>query len=225
MHESARLQLRLQRRGVGGRGDPRAPAPAPVAALVGRHQLHDHRRRDPHPAADPRAGPGPARAGGAAPRGGGGVSRARNLVLLLIVLVCVASLWFAWRDGPATPDPPASPPGDAATAAPDRPVAPDETITLAVLNGSGEPGLARRVSRLLPAAGVVVVAVGNAPHDTFSRTLLVDRRLDPARRRQLVHLLADPAVVREWDRRCEEEAVLVLGRDHGRIVTALERLR
>ena len=147
------------------------------------------------------------------------------MILLLIVLVCGTSLWFAWRDRPATPGSRVSTPVDAEADAPVPPVVPNETITLAVLNGSGETGLARRVSRLLPAAGVVVVEVGNAPHDTFSRSLLVDRRLDPARRRQLTDLLADPPVLAEWDRRRAEDAVLVLGRDHDRIVAALEGLR
>ncbi len=143
------------------------------------------------------------------------MSRVRNLVLLLLVIVCGLSFWMARRPGadqarPTVVERPA--------VAPPAPVA---TVHLAVLNGTSESGLARRVSRLLPPLGCVVVTVADAPHDTFARSLLVNRRLDPDQARQLARRLADPTLVTEWDARCDEDAVLVLGRDHARILAQL----
>lgn len=138
------------------------------------------------------------------------MNRVRNVLLFLMVIACGVSFWAARRDadqadaGPTLPGPEeAAPPPVAA-----------ESIHVAVLNGTGEPGLARRVSRLLPALGCVVVEVGDAPADTFARTMLVNRRLDDERLGWLVRRLAGPVVIAEWDGRRDEDVVLVLGRDH-----------
>ncbi|MEZ4389335.1 MAG: LytR C-terminal domain-containing protein [Candidatus Krumholzibacteriia bacterium] len=145
------------------------------------------------------------------------MNRARNLILLLLVLVCGASFWLARRSGPAVAD---RTPGRSEARTPEPTVA-AETAHLAVLNGTREPGLARRVSRLLPPLGCVVVTIADAPHDTFSRTLLVNRRLGEEQVRRLAHRLGDPVVLDEWDARCDEDAVLVLGRDHARRLGSL----
>jgi hypothetical protein len=138
--------------------------------------------------------------------------RVRNLLLLVVLLVCGASFWMARRSGE---------PVVAPTVSVVRPqavdgAAPLETIHIAVLNGTGEPGLARKVSRVLPPLGCVVVMVADAPHDTFARTMLVNRRMTDDQVRWLARQLANPVVVDEWDPRCDEDVVLVLGRDHDR---------
>ena len=74
---------------------------------------------------------------------------------------------------------------------------------------------------MLAQHGCVVVAVADAPHDTFARSLLVNRRLPDAAARVLASRCADPPLITEWDGRRDEDAVLVLGRDHPRVLAAL----
>jgi hypothetical protein len=74
--------------------------------------------------------------------------------------------------------------------------------------------LARRFSRQLPDLGCVVVATADAPHDTFSHSLIVNRRLSDALAAALADRVGIERIVREWDDRCREDAVIVLGHDH-----------
>lgn len=146
------------------------------------------------------------------------MNAARNLILLLVVLVCAGSFWLARRGDPAAVPSPPTP----AVATDGDEIGDWPTVSVAVLNGTGEAGLARRASRLLPPIGAVVTSVADAPHDTFSASLLVNRRLDPGRIRALAAALGGIRVISEWDSRCDEDAVLVLGRDHRRVLAALD---
>ncbi len=65
----------------------------------------------------------------------------------------------------------------------------------------------------------MVVEMADAPHDTFSRSLLVNRRLGDDQAAQLAARLGGMPVLREWDPRCREDAVIVLGHDHDRYRT------
>ena len=126
-----------------------------------------------------------------------------NIWLLLAVALCAISLWAGWR-----------PDRDEA----DESMVDDDpgTAHLLVLNGTGRPGLAREISLLLGPAGCVVEGVGNAPGKDWPRCLLVNRRMAPVRASRLAERLGGVAVVREWDDRATEDAVLVLGEDwHG----------
>ena len=131
----------------------------------------------------------------------------RNLWLLAAVALCAVSLWAGvrGRGGGGTPAPP--------------PV--DPAVHLRVLNGTGEAGLARDLSRDLAGAGLVVGGVGNTEGEPAVATVLVNRRLDDAVARRLAARLGDLPVVREWDGRCSEDAVLVLGGDWIRVRQAL----
>jgi hypothetical protein len=144
------------------------------------------------------------------------VSRWRNIFLILLLATCAFSLWWARREPAAvTKAPPAvapAPPEDGGPAL--------ASIHLAVLNGTGEAGLARRVSRRMPEHGCVVVEMADAPHDTFARSLLVNRRLGEEQARRLAASLGGLPVLREWDPRRREDAVLVLGHDHRRLAPA-----
>jgi hypothetical protein len=144
------------------------------------------------------------------------VNRWRNLLLLSLLAVCAASFWQARQGGPAGP--PAGPSPDSEP----EPIgaAAPRNVHRNVLNGTAESGLARRYSRDLPGLGCVVVAVGDAPHDSFATTLLVNRRLPAAAARHLAARLGGVPVVVEWDDRCPEDAVLVLGADHARRLAA-----
>lgn len=141
------------------------------------------------------------------------MNRFRNLLLLTLLLVCAGSFWWARRDP--------TPPDAASGTGPAVAVPVPEGLAVAVLNGTDVPGLARRASRLLARHGCVVVAVADAPHDTFARSLLVNRRLPDEAARLLASRCADPPLITEWDARRDEDAVLVLGRDHQRVLDAL----
>ena len=144
------------------------------------------------------------------------MSRLRNGLLVVLLLICAGSFWLAReRSAPVTA------PGLAAAGADHGPVSAlaAGSVHLTVLNGTAQPGLARRFARELPAFGCVVVAVADAPHDSFAVTLLINRRLPAAAARQLALSLADVPVVKEWDFRSEDDAVLVLGADHARILS------
>ncbi|MBE0564484.1 MAG: LytR C-terminal domain-containing protein, partial [Krumholzibacteria bacterium] len=71
------------------------------------------------------------------------------------------------------------------------------------------------------AAGLVIGGVGNAPEPAAPATLLVNRRLDEEAARRLAQRLGGIPVVREWDARCSEDAVLLLGPDWRRVRDAL----
>jgi hypothetical protein len=138
-----------------------------------------------------------------------------NLWLLLAVVLCAASVWAGLRGGGAEAD------GESAAPLPsgDEPAA---AIHLRVLNGTDRAGLARDLALSLGPAGCVVVGVGNAPADPWPRSLLVNRRLAPNRAEALARRLGGLAVVREWDSRAGEDAVLVLGADWNRVRQALD---
>ena len=132
----------------------------------------------------------------------------RNLWLGLAVGLCAVSLWAGVRSRHADPPGAAPAPGSPA-------------VHLRVLNGTDVPGLARDLGRSLGAAGLVIGGVGDAPRPVPAATLLVNRRLDAAAAERLAVRLGGVPVVREWDRRCSEDAVLVLGPDWARVRAAL----
>jgi len=142
------------------------------------------------------------------------MNRLRNLLLVVLLAVCAASFWLA-RQPAAERTTTGSAPAPVVLERPER------SVHLAVLNGTREPGLARRLSRDLAYLGCVVVAIDDAPHDSFATSLLVNRRLPAAQVQWLAAALAGVPVVQEWDPRAQEDAVLVLGADHQRLLRGL----
>jgi len=135
--------------------------------------------------------------------------RARaNIWLLVAVALCAISLWAGWRPDTDKAEETVLDSGAG-------------TVHLLVLNGTGRPGLAREISLLLGPAECVVEGVGNAPGEDWPNCLLVNRRLAPARARGLAARLGGINVVREWDDRAPEDAVLVLGADWAAVRGAL----
>lgn len=134
--------------------------------------------------------------------------RSLNFWLLVLLLVCGVSFWSAsgglerlrGQTGRAEPEVPDS-------ASP---------VRLRILNGAGVGGLARDISLLVVAEGCVVEAVGNAD-GLWPETVLVNRRLDEKRARSLASRLGGVALLQQWDARCREDAVLILGNDHPRL--------
>lgn len=151
-----------------------------------------------------------------------------SLNLWLIVVLAVAALSFgfgreAWtgrgadRNAPLSepvPDGPGDPAGAVLSAR-------EEPVHLLVLNGTPQPGLARDFGLLLGQAGCVVERVGNATHDRYETSFLVNRRLTQDRAAGLAARLGDLPVLSEFDTRTTSDAVLVLGRDAERIARRL----
>lgn len=98
---------------------------------------------------------------------------------------------------------------------------PAEIPHVLVLNGAGRAGLAREISLLLGPAGCVAAGVGNAEGPVRTTSVLVNRRLAEEQAGQLARRLGGLTVLREWDPRMTEDAVLVLGTDWEQVRTAL----
>lgn len=138
--------------------------------------------------------------------------RSLNFWLFLVVLICAVSLWSA-MGGPALFQRQAAVP----------PLSPAEAFSLhlRVVNGVGVPGLARDFGLLLARDGCVVEGLGNAEGD-WSESVLVNRRLADSQAEALAARLGGVALIHQWDARCREDALLILGQDHPRIRAALK---
>ena len=148
-----------------------------------------------------------------------------NTWLLILVGICAVSLWFG-KDLVRESSPDAQAPPAALVGPGDFTLAEEETpIHLVVLNGTTEPGLAREISLRLSRAGCVVESVGNAGRRNLARSLLVNRRLSDRQADELARRLGGVRVIREWDGRVGEDAVLVLGADHQQLKSSLMKLR
>jgi hypothetical protein len=149
------------------------------------------------------------------------VKRTLNLFLLVLVLACGVSIWWAkgqplpswWDSGEVRRDAPSLEESD-----PQLPAA-----QLRVLNATEIPGLAAEVALRIPGLGCVVQGVGNAAAWPGSPSLLINRRLPRGQALELAERLGGIPVIREWDGRGAEDAVLVLGDDHDRILKAAGR--
>ena len=90
---------------------------------------------------------------------------------------------------------------------------PDGRIVVEVLNGSGETGLARRVTRLLRQRGVDVIYFGTAPGPADT-TLVLVRRGGLARGHEVVRALGMGVVRAAADTLLRVDVTVVLGRDY-----------
>ncbi len=95
-----------------------------------------------------------------------------------------------------------------------------QPIHLRVLNGTGRSGLAREFSLLVSGRGCVVEGIGNAP-GSWPESLLVNRRLQLQSAKGLARQLGSVDVIRQWDERLTEDAVLILGEDFLKLKAAL----
>lgn len=143
-----------------------------------------------------------------------------NFWLLLIVLICGASLLVASDFSlPTRTDQTEK----TTVVEQDWKTDPDEQpVHLRILNGTGHSGLARDFSLLVSGKGCVVEAIGNAP-GSWSESLLVNRRLDLLSADKLSLQLGSVGVIRQWDERLTEDAVLILGDDFEKVKAALNQ--
>jgi len=148
-----------------------------------------------------------------------------NTWLLILVGIFALSLWLG-RDLVRKGNGGSSERASSPVAAADFVLSQEESPThLVVLNGTSEPGLAREFGLRLGRAGCVVESVGNAMRRDMARSLLINRRLSDRQADELARRLGGIRVIREWDGRVGEDAVLVLGADHELLKSSLVKLR
>ncbi|PID80376.1 hypothetical protein CSA17_05975 [bacterium DOLJORAL78_65_58] len=134
--------------------------------------------------------------------------RSLNFWLLILLLVCGVSFWSAsggmdkLRSKPVIVE--------------EEDQEPAPPVRLRILNGAGVNGLAQDISLLVAGRGCLVEEVGNADGH-WSETVLVNRRLDDGQARALAAQLGGVPLLSQWDARCSEDAVLILGADHSRL--------
>jgi LytR cell envelope-related transcriptional attenuator len=147
-----------------------------------------------------------------------------RIVLVLLVALCLVSLFAGEKLRPlldgVLPDFNALAPLGGST---DGEVEDDlqPVIHLLVLNGTDVANLAGDFSLLLDRVGCVAQRVGNAPHQNFRTSMLVNRRLDAADLTRLALALGIRETMEEADPRADEDAVLLLGADYQAVLDRL----
>lgn len=82
-----------------------------------------------------------------------------------------------------------------------------------VANGSGVPEMAQRAARQLRNRGIDVRDIGNADADTYTKTLVLLRRGDPAVAQQVARALGTATVLEQLDPTLLVDVTVVIGRD------------
>jgi len=141
-----------------------------------------------------------------------------NFWLFLVVVVCGISLLAA--SGVSLPKLGENPQDNPAVVQNWKTDPEQQPIHLRILNGTGRSGLAREFSLLVAGRGCVVEGIGNAPGN-WPESLLVNRQLPLSASKDLAHQLGSVDVIRQWDERLTEDAVLILGEDFTKLKTAL----
>ncbi len=94
---------------------------------------------------------------------------------------------------------------------------PGEPFQLEVLNGTGEPGVAREVTMRLRSMGIDVLIEGNADGFDYRETVLVDRKGNPELMKELARRLDVGRVVTQIAEKPRVDATLVIGWDRERL--------
>lgn len=94
---------------------------------------------------------------------------------------------------------------------------PDVPFQIEVLNGTGEPGVAREVTMQLRKMGIDVLIERNAGCFDYRETVLVDRKGNPVLMRKLSRRLGIGRVVTQIQERPRVDATLVVGWDRERL--------
>jgi hypothetical protein len=144
--------------------------------------------------------------------------RSLNFWLFLVVLVCGISLMAA--SGISLPKMGRNQPANPVVAQDWKTDPGQQPVHLRILNGTGHSGLAREFSLLVSGRGCVVEGIGNAP-GSWPESLLVNRRLSLQSAKGLARQLGSVDVIRQWDERLTEDAVLILGEDFAKLKAAL----
>lgn len=93
----------------------------------------------------------------------------------------------------------------------------DESFQVEVLNGTGEPGMARKVTIELRKIGIDVLIEGNAGRFDFKESLLIDRRGNPALMRKLARRLGCRRVLLQIEDHPKVDVTFIIGWDREKL--------
>jgi len=94
---------------------------------------------------------------------------------------------------------------------------PEVSFQIEVLNGTGEPGVAREVTMQLRRMGIDVLIEGNASRFDYRESVLVDRKGNPELMRKLSKRLGVGRVVEQVQEKSRVDATLIIGWDRERL--------
>lgn len=94
---------------------------------------------------------------------------------------------------------------------------PEDPFQIEVLNGTGEPGVAREVTMRLRKMGIDVLIEGNAQRFDYRETVLVDRKGNPELMKRLSRRLGVSRVITQIQEKPRVDATLIIGWDRERL--------
>ncbi len=94
---------------------------------------------------------------------------------------------------------------------------PEDPFQLEVLNGTGEPGVAREVTMKLRRMGIDVLIEGNAKSFDYRETVLVDRKGNPELMKKLSRRLGVSRAITQIQDKPLVDATLIIGWDRERL--------
>ena len=94
---------------------------------------------------------------------------------------------------------------------------PEDPFQIEVLNGTGEPGVAREVTMTLRRMGIDVLIEGNARNFDYRESVLVDRKGNPELMKKLSRRLGVTMIVTQIQERPRVDATLIVGWDRERL--------
>ena len=94
---------------------------------------------------------------------------------------------------------------------------PEDSFQIEVLNGTGEPGVAREVTMKLRSMGIDVLIEGNAQRFDYQQTVLVDRKGNPELMKRLSRRIGVSRVITQIQERPRVDATLIIGWDRERL--------
>lgn len=92
-----------------------------------------------------------------------------------------------------------------------------EPFQVEVLNGTGEPGLAGKMTLELRKMGIDVLKEGNAGSFDFRESLLIDRRNNPRLMKKLSRLLGCSRVIIQTQDHPDVDATFIIGWDREKL--------
>ncbi len=98
-----------------------------------------------------------------------------------------------------------------------------EPFEMEVLNGTGEPGIARMITKQLRIIGFDVVLEGNASRFDFKESVLVDHRDNPRLMRKLSGVLGCKRVLKQYREDSEVDVTLIIGWDRDRLKIGVDK--
>lgn len=99
----------------------------------------------------------------------------------------------------------------------------EEPFSMEVLNGTGEQGVAGKMTKALRSAGINVLIEGNADNFNFRESLLVDRRGNPRLMKELSRKLGCRRVLRQVQEKPLVDVTFVIGWDRAELKIDIDR--